>query len=460
MAFATSSSRRARYALVNPVWSFEGSTYFGCPDAHFPLELLSAREFLRAAGHEVKLVDAWMEGLAPAEVSTRLEDFRPDFLVLPTAPSYLFWRCPQPELRVPQQWITALRPALSAEAKVVIIGPHGSVTPLATLEKTGADALLRGEPDQTLPQLATLPWEMIPGCVWRETSGAVHTTPGLGATDMRLVPTLDYSDYPVERHHHLHHIFPGNGADHLHHGAEVEFARGCPYACTFCNKTLFRNKYRERELPAVLAEIDQLIARGVDYIYFIDEIFGVGKQVRTLLEELARRPVSIGFQTRIDLWDEASIDLLGRAHCVSFECGIESITDEGRDAMNKNCRITTDRITELLIYAKGRIPWVQANLIKVPEDDPALVAAWQANLKAHGVWVSEPVPMFPFPGSPEYVTTFGAQPDEQAWERAHEHYLQLFADKGWSDIQAAQPLTLAELESRAEPAAELACASC
>ena len=42
-----------RFALVNPRWSFEGSTYFGCPDPHFPLELLSAREFLRGAGHQV-----------------------------------------------------------------------------------------------------------------------------------------------------------------------------------------------------------------------------------------------------------------------------------------------------------------------------------------------------------------------------------------------------------------------
>ncbi len=443
-----------RFALVNPRWSFEGSTYFGCAEPHFPLELLSAREMLRAAGQEVLLVDAWMEDLTPEQVRARLDAFGEDFLVLPTAPSYLFWRCPQPELRVPRQWLAALdRPS-----KRVVIGPHGSVTPRSTLDKTGADIVLRGEPDQTLPQLATLPWEMIAGCCWRDAVGVVHMTPGLGATDMRALGPLDYSDYPVERHMHLHHIFPGNGADHLHHGAEVEFARGCPYACTFCNKTLFRNKYRERNLEAVLLEIDALLARGVDYIYFIDEIFGVGKQVRQLLEALAQRPVSIGFQTRIDLWDETSIDLLARAHCVSFECGVESITDEGRDAMNKNCRISTDRITELLVYAKQRIPWVQANLIKTPEDDPALVASWQEGLKARGVWVSEPVPMFPFPGSPEYVTTFGAQPDEASWERAHSYYLQLFADKGYSDIQDQQPLSLEELEGGRQ--VELACASC
>ena len=57
-----------------------------------------------------------------------------------------------------------------------------------------------------------------------------------------------------------------------------------------------------------------------------------------------------------------------------------------------------------------------------------------------------------------------AQPDEAAWERAHHHYLQLFAGRGWSDIQEQQPKSLAELDGassgkapQAEP--ELACAS-
>ena len=443
-----------RYALVNPKWTFEGSSYFGCGEPHFPLELLFAREMLRSTGHDVLLIDAWMEDHSPSDVSKKLDEFVEDFLVIPTAPSYLFWRCPQPELRVPALWITAL----NREARTVVIGPHGSVTPLSTLEKTGADIVLRGEPDQTLPLLASTPWEMIPGCVWRDACGLVHTTPGLGTTEMRALGPIDYSDYPVERHHHLHHIFRNNGADHLRRGAEIEFARGCPYACTFCNKTLFRNKYRERTLSAVLEEIDQLISRGVDYIYFIDEIFGVGKQVRNLLEEVAERPISIGFQTRIDLWDEESLELLARAHCVSFECGVESITDQGRDAMNKKCRISTDRIADLLIYAKQRIPWVQANLIKTPDDDPARVNEFQNHLKSRGVWVSEPVPMFPFPGSPEYVTTFGAQPDEQAWERAHSFYLQLFARKGYSDIQDQQPESLAKLEARG-CASELECTS-
>ncbi|HZU29511.1 MAG TPA: B12-binding domain-containing radical SAM protein, partial [Candidatus Angelobacter sp.] len=139
--------------------------------------------------------------------------------------------------------------------------------------------------------------------------------------------------------------------------------------------------------------------------------------------------------------------LLGRAHCISMECGIESITQEGREELNKNCRIGTDRISELLIYARQRVPWVQANLILTDKDDRAEIRQWQENLKTKGVWVSEPVPMFPYPGSPLYLQTFGATPDDKAWERAHHYYTALFAGKGYSDIQEQSPLAIEELET-------------
>src|SRR5437764_254297 len=180
-----------KFGLVNPAWTYEGSTYFGCQDPHYPLELLFAEQRIRANGHEPLVIDAHLEGLDTTVVKARLDRFQPDFLVIPTAPSYLFWRCPPPELRVPQKWFAEL----------------GSV-------------------------------------------------------------------------------------------------------------------------DAVLQEVDTLMSRGVDYIYWIDEIFGVGKPVRQLLGQLSTRRVAIGLQTRIDLWDEESLDLLGRAHCISMECGIESITDE------------------------------------------------------------------------------------------------------------------------------------
>ncbi len=425
-----------KYAFVNPNWNFTGSTYFGCADPHYPLELLFAYQQVQQAGDEALLVDAQVENLSTNDVAPEIRDFNPDFLVIPTAPSYLFWRCPPPELRVPQEWFRALR----GWGTQVAIGPHPSATPAATMRKTGCDIAMRGEPDQTIPQLGTTPWQDIAGCCWRDDKGE-HISAQVGVSDMKALGALDFHNYPVELHRHRHHVFSGEG-----HGAELEFARGCPWSCTFCNKTLFRNRFRERSVEALLAEIDTLIARGVDYIYFIDEIFGVGKNVLRLLEAIAERPLKIGFQTRIDLWNEQTLDLLGRAHCISMECGIESITEEGREELNKNCRIDTQRIGELLIYARQRIPWVQANLILTEKDDKAEIRRWQENLKAHGVWVSEPVPMFPFPGSPLYVQTFGQSPDDNAWERAHHFYTSLFKDKGYSDIQEQQPAPIEDLE--------------
>jgi B12-binding domain/radical SAM domain protein of rhizo-twelve system len=427
--------------LVNPNWDFAGSTYFGCRDPHTPLELLFGAEKIRARGNHALVIDAQTDDLTLAQTCEQVAHFDADFLVIPSAPSYLFWRCPPPEIRIPREWFAGMG---ALRATKVLIGPHGSATPRAAMHKTGADLVIKGESEDALAALASEPWELIDGVCFRGRDGHEHYSPSLATVDMSTLRALDYADYNVEKHWHRHHVFnQGSGR-----GAEIEFARGCPWNCTFCNKQLFRNKFRERDIDAVMLEIDLLIARGVDYIYFIDEIFGVGKNVLRLLEAIAKRDIRIGFQTRIDLWDEEKLDLLARAHTISVECGIESITDAGRDELNKNCRMSTERISELLIYARRRIPWVQANLILTEHDDRNEISRWQQRMKSEGVWVSEPVPMYPFPGSPLYLQTFGAPPDDQAWERAHHYYTTAFNSKGYSDIQEQQPVALEDLEKQ------------
>ena len=79
-----------KYALVNPNWDFAGSTYFGCRDPHYPLELLFAFDKIVEAGHEALLIDAQVENLDIRQVKSKLDAFAPGFLVIPTAPSYLF----------------------------------------------------------------------------------------------------------------------------------------------------------------------------------------------------------------------------------------------------------------------------------------------------------------------------------------------------------------------------------
>jgi len=432
-----------KFCLVNPAWRFEHSTYFGCPETHLPLEFLFARQHLQAAGHDVLLVDAHLEGLDPAAATRRVAAFAPDFLAVTTAPTYLFWRCPQPELTVPAAWLRTLRAALPGKVTTVAVGPHASATPRATGEKLGCDVVLRGECDLALAQLAAQPWEQIPGCCWRTAPGW-RLDPRQAQVAMEQLTALDFHDYPLARRHHRHHVFSGAGR-----GAELEFSRGCPWNCTFCNKSLFRNKFRERTVEAVLQEAETLLRHGVTYVYFIDEIFGAGRRSAALLQGLADLPLQFGMQTRIDLWDEDSLAALGRAHCISLECGIESITPEGRERFRKGCRLPNQRLEHLLRIARTHIPWVQANLIAAdpdqPDATPEAIARWRQELIAAGIWVSQPVPVFAFPGSPLYTQKFGI-PDDLAWERAHDHYLAANAERNYSDIQDATPLPLVQLE--------------
>lgn len=425
-----------RVALVNPPWSFEGSIYFGCREPHLPLEYGYAQALLGRVGHEACIFDAQAEGLNLPGLAARVSSFRPDMLVVTTAPSYLFWRCAPPELRVPQRTLAALG---GIGETTIAVGPHGSSTPRAALRKLGVDAVVIGECEEVLVRLADTPrrhWDKIAGLCRRD-DGAIVVQGGPQAADMTRLPALRWPAPVIRRHRHHHHRFDQEPASP---GAEIEASRGCPYRCTFCAKENFRDRYRRRPLATILDELDGLIAAGATYVYFVDEIF---LPWRELLDRLVTRRVQFGVQTRIDLWRPDMLDLLGAAGCVSIEAGVESLSARERDRLDKDCRISTDDLTERLVYAKRRVPFVQANLIATGGDDPEEVARWREALVHQGVWANEPVPLFPYPGSPDYRRLWGL-PDDDAWERALDWYLDRYA--AFSDIQEARPLRLAELE--------------
>ena len=77
------------------------------------LALYRARPDVHAVVHlhpqTTLLLDAHMFGLSMSDIADELRTFRPDIVVVTTAPTYLFWRCAPPELRVPQQLTLGLR---------------------------------------------------------------------------------------------------------------------------------------------------------------------------------------------------------------------------------------------------------------------------------------------------------------------------------------------------------------
>jgi anaerobic magnesium-protoporphyrin IX monomethyl ester cyclase len=433
-----------RVALVNPPWSSEGSIHFGCREPHSPLELAYARMLLTQRGHIVRLLDASMSGADLAALEAELWSYRPDVTVLTTAPGYLSWRCAPLELRVPMQTARVLRPYTQ---RLFVVGPHASTTPRGVLGKIDADALVMGECETVLPELveaAPDDYGRIDSIAYRVRGARVRdghasiVVQGAPATvDLQRLPALRWQPVEVAAHRHHHHRFD-RAPDGP--GAEIEASRGCPQACSFCAKDNRRKPYRSRPLRVLLEELDGLIAQGVRYVYFIDEVFLPN---RLLLEALLERDIHFGVQLRMDNWSEELLGLLGRAGCVSIEAGVESITPQGRGPLDRGSQLSTLQLTQRLLHAKRSVPFVQANLLRI-SDDPARVARWRAELAAHGVWSNQPMPAFPYPGSPEYRRKWG-ELDDLAWERAHEHYLEERRGLGEPRERATRPL--AELEA-------------
>ncbi|AKF04055.1 TIGR04295 family B12-binding domain-containing radical SAM protein [Sandaracinus amylolyticus] len=425
-----------KVALVNPPWSFEGSIYFGCRSPHLPLELGYTRAVLEARGHQALLVDGQLEGLTLDAMKERVAAFAPDATLVVTAPSYLFWRCAPPELAIPMRTVRALR---EVGGRMLAAGPHCSTTPRAALRKLGVDAVILGECEEIVPELVEkdrAQWGSIASIAHR-VSGDVVVQGAPHASDMKSLPALTWDPALLARHAHHHHRFDREPEKP---GGELEASRGCPYKCTFCAKENYRDKYRKRPLDVVLAELDAMIERGVEYVYFVDEIFLPDE---ALLRGIAERDVAFGVQLRVDNWSEPQLDLLGMAGCVSIEAGIESITPEGRSLLQKKCKLSTDELSALLVHAKKSVAFVQANLLDSRADHADDVRRWRDHLRSHGVWANDPVPLFPYPGSPEYGIRWGA-PDDEAWERAVDHYLNEFGRM--SEIQDAQPRRIGELE--------------
>jgi hypothetical protein len=318
---------------------------------------------------------------------------------------------------------------------LVAVGPHSSTTPRAALKKLKVDIAVMGECEHALLRLANGQRDFAGLCFID--GDTIRVNGGPQAVDFAGQPALDWPAEMVRCHRHHHHRFE---AAPVGPAAEVEASRGCPYNCTFCAKEKFRNAYRKRPADVILTEVDSLLAQGAEYIYFIDEIFLPNPE---LLRGLVSRDLKFGVQTRIDLWKPAMLELLGRAGCVSIEAGVESLTPEGRAALAKNCKMTTDQLADRLVEARQHVPFVQANLIEMPQDDDPVVQRWRQRMQDAGVWANDPVPLYPYPGSPDYRKLWG-EPDDCAWERAHEHYLTLFNQ--FSDIQDERPVPLRALE--------------
>ena len=125
----------------------------------------------------------------------------------------------------------------------------------------------------------------------------------------------------------------------------VQFSRGCPFNCEFCDIVVMNGRVPRTKEPAqVLRELEALRSRGWrDMVFIVDDNFiGNRKRTRELLRELvgwrARTSPAMGFFTEasVNLADDAELcELMVQAGFKKVFLGIETPSAEGLEECDK-----------------------------------------------------------------------------------------------------------------------------
>jgi radical SAM superfamily enzyme YgiQ (UPF0313 family) len=134
----------------------------------------------------------------------------------------------------------------------------------------------------------------------------------------------------------------------------IQFSRGCPFNCDFCNVTaLFGHRPRTKSAAQIVAELDGLYKLGWrSSVFFVDDNFiGNKKEIKTeilpALIEWRKGKVGMSFDTEVSINladDEELMELMSRAGFTNVFVGIETPSEEGLAECNKKQNTRRDLV--------------------------------------------------------------------------------------------------------------------
>jgi radical SAM superfamily enzyme YgiQ (UPF0313 family) len=223
--------------------------------------------------------------------------------------------------------------------RTVVGGPYATAMP-ATL--ADADHLVLGEAEEIVPELAA---DLAAGRARRVYQEG-------DKPDIRKTPIPRFDLLEVGAYHYL----------------PVQFSRGCPFLCEFCDIiSLYGRRPRTKTPPQLLAELDAIRRLGFSgRIMFVDDNFIANQnEVRKLLPELAawrhrtRAPFDFFTEASINLADDPElVDLMTAAGFAVVFVGIESPSKESLRETRKLQNLRHDLVEQVRsLRARGLDIW-------------------------------------------------------------------------------------------------------
>ncbi len=324
-----------------------------------PIGLAYIGAYLREHGHRVRIIDAEVEKLGLKQIAEKVKDACLVGITT-TAPVY------NSALELAN---TIKR--LNSKTKVIFGGPQATFLDSESLERSAADAVVRGEGELTMQELASSVesgtssgMEGIAGITYKDADSIVKNP------DRKLIPDLDDIPFPARDLLPMERYIPSDSTG-------VISSRGCPFRCIFCaSSKLYNKKFRSRSAQNVFEEVAQLVSRGYKNVTMLDDNFILNKERAFTFADLVEEH-NLKFEWsctgRVDSIDE---DLLQRLHevgCNGLFFGVESASDETLKLIKKG--FTTEQVMDTFSTLKNYdIPTTASFMIGLPGDDAGKVA--------------------------------------------------------------------------------------
>ncbi|RJQ13937.1 MAG: radical SAM protein [Nitrospiraceae bacterium] len=374
-----------------------------------PIGILSIMTFLMKQGIEVDVLNC----NAPArlagtdETMNRVRDFRPS-LVGFTATTSSF-----PDAYRQAEEIKRISP----DTGIVFGGVHVSALRENILASFPAiDFLIIGEGEKAMSELAMgVKPENIQGLIFR--NGTEIQSNGL-RTDL-----CELDDLPFPAFNKLE-GFPGAYHPPLYNYphapcATIISSRGCPYQCSYCDRSVFRRSFRFNSAGYLYEHMAFLKKEfNIRHVFFYDDLFTFHrKRIEEFCRLLQAKPLHMTFNCAVRLGhiDDDLLKMLKASGCWMVSMGIESGDQEMLSRHKSNVDLgemkkTVKQIQRNGLRVKGLfimgLPGETEATIKTTSDFIAELELDDMNMTK----------FTPFPGAPIYKTIHEEGVFNEEWE--------------------------------------------
>lgn len=217
---------------------------------------------------------------------------------------------------------------------IVVGGSHPSAIGKDILHYRDIDICVKGEGEETIVELLDaidrhIDLGAVKGICYRRNGKIIENNPREFMQDLDLpyipyeyAPEVlkDYDNYPITAFKNIFAI------------------RGCSYDCFFCGShKIWGRQPRFRSVDNIVKEIKYLQNRGLKFIHFDDDTFGIKKEyILNLCNAIIShcRGIKWSCELHLKLVDEEILSTMRKAGCYLLQIGIES----GNNSILKNIR--------------------------------------------------------------------------------------------------------------------------